>query len=132
MKRIALVSTFALMGLAPAAQAEGLDTSKPLSCALAEASECDGAAQCSDVAVADLELPELVYVDFGAKELASPDRQRTSPIQSIETLDAVLVLQGHQNGRGWTAVVERATRTSVGDHHRRGGHPGAGRGLHRA
>jgi len=59
--------------------------------------------------VADIELPDLVHVDFAAKVLASPDRQRTSPISAVEVLDAVLVLQGHQDGRGWTMVVERAT-----------------------
>jgi hypothetical protein len=32
-----------------------------------------------------------------------------SPISTIESLDDVLVLQGHQNGRGWTAVVDRAS-----------------------
>jgi hypothetical protein len=27
----------------------------------------------------------------------------------VETQDAVLLLQGHQSGRGWTLVIERAT-----------------------
>lgn len=98
-----------LLALVFAARAEGLDATKAMSCALAEASECDEAAQCSDVAVTDIELPEIVHVDFAAKVLSSPDRQRTSPIGAIEVLDAVLVLQGHQNGRGWTMVVERTT-----------------------
>lgn len=109
MRRSALLSTLALLALASAARADGLDTSKPLSCALAKASQCDGVAQCSDVALADIDLPELVNVDFAGKQLASPDRQRTSPILVIEALDAVLLLQGNQNGRGWTMVVERAT-----------------------
>ena len=109
MKRLALVSTLALLSLGSTARAEGLDATKPMSCALAEASECDGVAQCRDVAVAELDLPEVVNVDFEAKQLVSPDGQRTSPIQAVEALEAVLVLQGHQNGRGWTMVVERST-----------------------
>ena len=48
-------------------------------------------------------------VDFAAKQLASTDGQRTSPIHAVEVLEAVLVLQGHQNARGWTMVIERAT-----------------------
>jgi hypothetical protein len=95
--------------LALAARAEGLDTTKTLSCALAEAAQCDGVAQCSDVAVEELDLPPLWRVDFAARQLASADGQRTSPIAALETLDNVLVLQGHQNGRGWTLVIERAT-----------------------
>jgi hypothetical protein len=61
------------------------------------------------VTVAEIELPEIVRVDFAARALTSADRQRTSPISGIEVLDPVLVLQGHQNGRGWTMVIERAT-----------------------
>jgi hypothetical protein len=95
--------------LATAAQAEPLDASKPLDCAIAEAAECDGVAQCSDVAVAELEVPEVVRVDFEGRQLASPDGARTSPIAAVETLETSLVLQGHQNGRGWTMVIERAT-----------------------
>jgi hypothetical protein len=95
--------------LAAPAHAEGLDGSAPLRCALAEAAECDEAAQCSDVTLAEVELPELWRVDFAARQLASSDGQRTSPIAAVETLDGALVLQGHQNGRGWTLVIERAT-----------------------
>ena len=103
------VSLLVLLGFGSGAQAEGLDTSKPLSCALAEAAECDEVAQCSDVTLEQVGLPGAWRVDFAAKQLASEDGQRTSPIGAIETLDAVLVLQGHQNGRGWTLVIERAT-----------------------
>ena len=109
MKRIALVSTLALLWFAPTARAEGLDTAKPLSCALAKASECDGVAQCSDVTLEQIGLPGAWRIDFAAKQLASEDGQRTSPIGALETLAAVLVLQGQQNGRGWTLVIERAT-----------------------
>jgi hypothetical protein len=48
-------------------------------------------------------------VDFAAKQLVSLDGQRTSPIAALDVLETLLVLQGHQNGRGWTLVLERAT-----------------------
>jgi hypothetical protein len=98
-----------IFGFAAAAHADPLDASKPLDCALAEAAECDGVAACSDVAVAELEVPEVVRVDFATRQLASPDGARTSPIAAVETLETSLVLQGHQNGRGWTMVIDRAT-----------------------
>jgi hypothetical protein len=94
---------------APAAAAPALDTSKNLHCAIPDAAECDEAAECSGVELAAVDLPDAWKVDFGAKQLSSLDGLRTSPIASVETLDAVLVLQGHQNGRGWTLVVDRAT-----------------------
>lgn len=110
MKTNAFLSSLALsVLLASAAQAEGLDASKPLICSLVEASQCDGVAACAEVSLEEIELPALWRVDFAAKQLSSADGTRTSPITALETLDAVLVLQGHQSGRGWTIVVERAT-----------------------
>ncbi|HEY8153678.1 MAG TPA: hypothetical protein VII72_06070 [Myxococcota bacterium] len=91
-----------------AARADGLDASRPLTCSISEAAECDGVAACSDVTLEQIDLPALWRVDFAAKQLSSQDGQRTSPIAALETLDGALILQGHQNGRGWTLVVERA------------------------
>lgn len=109
MKRIALLSLLFALGPGGAIRAEGLDTSRSLRCALAEASECDEAAECSDVTLEQIELPGAWRIDFAAKQLVSTDGQRTSPIHAVETLTGVVVLQGHQNGRGWTMVVARET-----------------------
>ena len=96
--------------LAPALlRAEALDGSKPLVCEIVEAAECDGVAACTDVTLDQIDLPSLWRIDFAAKQLASADGARSSPIAALETLDGALVLQGHQNGRGWTLVVDRAT-----------------------
>ena len=108
-RRIAFASCAAALGLAGSARAETLDAAQPLVCELAEAAECDGVAKCDDVAVADLDLPSVVRVDFAAKQLASQDGARTSPIAAVDVQDAVVLLQGNQNGRGWTMVIERAT-----------------------
>jgi hypothetical protein len=104
-----LLSIPILSLLACAAQAQELDASKPLRCALAEAAECDELAACSDVTLEQIELPGEWRVDFAAKQLVSMDGQRTSPIHAVEALETVVVLQGHQNGRGWTMVLQRAT-----------------------
>jgi len=110
MKRSACSLGIALLALAPgAARAETLDASKPLLCSISEAAECDGVAACTDVTPEQIDLPALWRVDFAGKQLSSQDGQRTSPIAALETQDAVLLLQGHQGGRGWTLVIERAT-----------------------
>ena len=100
-----------LLGLcAPiGAWAEGIDGETPLVCDLIEASQCDGVASCGDVEFAEIDLPPVYTVDFSGRRLASEDGQRTSPIASQQLLDASLVLQGTQNGRGWTMVIDRAT-----------------------
>ena len=89
--------------------AEGLDASQPLSCDLTEVAQCDGPAKCRPVTFAQIDLPPVVQVNFVERQITSEDGQRTSPIASVETRDAVLLLQGHQDGRGWTLVIERAT-----------------------
>jgi hypothetical protein len=91
------------------ASAEGLDASQPLMCDLTEATQCDGAAKCIPVTFAQIDLPPVIRVDFAENQILTEDGQRRSPIASVETRDAVLLLQGHQDGRGWTLVIERAT-----------------------
>lgn len=108
-RRTLALSLLAVSLAAVEAGAEGLDASKPLVCSLTEAAECDGVAACSDVTLEQIDLPPLWRVDFAGKLLSSQDGARSSPISALETLDSALVLQGHQNGRGWTLVIERAT-----------------------
>jgi hypothetical protein len=91
------------------ALAQGLDDSKPMRCALAEAAECDLMAACTDVTLEQVDLPDELRVDFAAKQITSSDNKRSSPIHALESSDQVLVLQGHQDGRGWTMVVDRVT-----------------------
>jgi hypothetical protein len=91
------------------ARAAGLDGSAPLVCDLTKAAECDGVAACSGVAMEQIDLPSVILVDFAGSRLASAGDERTSPITAVEKLDDVLVLQGRQNGRGWTMVIDRAT-----------------------
>jgi len=108
-KRISFLCTSLVLVFAGAAAAEGLDASKPLRCAFAQAAECDEQAACEAVTLEQIELPAEWRVDFAAKQLVSLDGQRTSPVAALDDLEALLVLQGHQNGRGWTLVLERAT-----------------------
>ena len=91
------------------ASAEGLDASQPLTCDLTEAAQCDGSAKCIPVTFEQIDLPPVIQVDFAESQINTEDGQRRSPIASVETRDAVLLLQGHQDGRGWTLVIERAT-----------------------
>ena len=102
-----LIGTGAL--LSANASAEGLDASQPLTCDLTGVTQCDGAAKCTPVTFEQIDLPPVIRVDFAENQINSEDGQRRSPIASVETRDAVLLLQGHQDGRGWTLVIERAT-----------------------
>jgi hypothetical protein len=91
------------------AGAEGLDASGPLVCDLAQSTQCDTSANCKKVTLEQIHLPPVLHVDFSASQLTSPSGERRSPIFSVEVFEAVLVIQGHQDKRGWTMVIERAT-----------------------
>jgi hypothetical protein len=99
---------------AAAASAEDLQAEGALLCALASAAECDEAAQCDAVTLEQIGVPDRVRIDFAGKQLVSADGARTSPIAAVEVQDTVLLLQGHQNGRGWTLVIERSKGHLVG------------------
>ncbi len=107
--RIALLAGLAALLLPAGARAGGVDGETPLVCDLVKAAQCDGASSCEAVDFAEIELPPVYHVDFGSQKIASEDGQRESPIASKELLETALVLQGHQNGRGWTMVIDRAT-----------------------
>jgi hypothetical protein len=98
-----------LLAFAADAWAGGVDGTQTLACDLTEAAQCDGVADCADVTVDQIDLPSTVRIDFEARRLSEPDGERDSPIAAIEVLDAVVVIQGHQNGRGWTLVIDRAS-----------------------
>ncbi len=104
MKRsnLVLLLVAAALAFSASAQSEGLDGSEPLVCDLAEAAQCDGVANCTDVTVEQIGFPPVWHLDFTASQVASADGQRNSPIAALEVLEAVLVLQGHQSGHGWT------------------------------
>jgi hypothetical protein len=111
MTRRSIVGLFGIgaLLLAAPARAAGVDGAAPLACDLLEVSQCDGAASCAAVEFAEIDLPPTFHVDFEAKRLTSEDGARTSPISGQDLLEGVLVLQGHQNGRGWTMVIDRVT-----------------------
>ena len=91
------------------ASAPGLDGSQGLRCTLDGSAQCDADAACIPVTLEQIDLSGVLLVDFANSQLAAEGSDRTSPIDDVDVLDGVLVLQGHQNGRGWTMVIDRAS-----------------------
>jgi hypothetical protein len=107
--KLCLLAGAMLLAFSASSRAEGIDGTKPLVCDLSRAVLCDGIAQCERASMDQISLPPVVNVDFESGRLVSEDGTRTSPILTSVVLDAAVLLQGHQNGRGWTMVIERAT-----------------------
>jgi hypothetical protein len=89
------------------------DGSRALLCVPTDAVACEGAGDCERTEVEDLNLPRFLTIDFKAKKLtgAVEGAENADPaqIQNVEKLETQTVLQGVQNGRGWSIVIDAAT-----------------------
>jgi hypothetical protein len=114
MTRTILVSVTALLFAAPGIAAAGdFDGSKTLLCAPTDANQCEGAGTCSRTEVEALNIPKFVTIDFEAKKLSGKregqDEVKSTPIKAITKMGGQTVLQGAENGRGFSIVIDGAT-----------------------
>lgn len=92
--------------------AEDFDGSKPLLCATIEVFECQPGEQCSETTIESVNIPQFVTFDFKEKTISGtlPDNTaKTAKIEAQTVMDGKLVLQGAQNGRGWSIVIAEDT-----------------------
>jgi hypothetical protein len=107
-----LLTVASAVPMAPvSARAAGpFDGSVPLLCAAIDLMECAAGGECQRRTAEDVNLPRLLTLDFKAQSLvAADDSNRTAPIQRVERVNGRLILQGGQEGRAWSVVIEEAT-----------------------
>jgi hypothetical protein len=95
------------------AQASDFDGSKRLVCAPADVFECGPAFDCQRVTAEVVNIPRFIRVDVKKKTLVGAipgaSEERTTTIQNIQKIDGKTILQGAENGRGWTMIIDQAT-----------------------
>jgi len=95
------------------ASAADFDGSRNLLCAPTDAIQCEGAGECERAEVEDLNIPKFLTIDFKGKKLTGTVEggasEEATKIQNIEKLESQTVLQGIQNGRGWSIVIDAAS-----------------------
>jgi hypothetical protein len=103
--------------LAPGASAEGLDGSRNMVCAAVNVVACGDGPSCFQGMARTFELPEFMFVDMKAKVVRataeSPFKDVDSPIKSAETTRSQFILQGIENGHGWSMSIDRASGRMV-------------------
>ncbi len=101
----------ASLWLGAAAAAADFDGSKTLLCVPGEAVDCLARGDCWQRTPDDLGIPRFITVDFGAKLLSgrSADGEETTAIQNVQSIDGKQILQGAENGRGWSIVIDEQT-----------------------
>lgn len=97
--------------------AGGLDGSSDIVCALMRVVACleDGA--CLEGQARTFELPALIVMDAEDNVLRGTYESGVnaiSPIKNKERMDERLILQGVENGRGWTVVINTETGAMSG------------------
>lgn len=106
----AALCAVALLGCATSADAAAFDGSRDLLCAPTDVAECDLAARCERVSVSEVDLPPFLRVQFGKKRLVSlATPERVTAIDNIRSVDGMTILQGAENGRAWSLVVDQQT-----------------------
>ena len=89
--------------------ADDLTGAQTLICAAREIHACTAGAGCAKVDPADLNVPDFLVVDLAARQLRTTPasgENRTSAIQLISRDSGLLFLQGVDNGRAWSFLID--------------------------
>jgi hypothetical protein len=92
--------------------AAGFDGSEPLLCAVIKAVECDVERGCQEASVEDMNLPRFIKVDLDKNKISGKKEdgsKRETNIKVIEQVDNKLIMQGSEQGRGWSIVIGKDT-----------------------
>ena len=97
-----------LSAASTAANAEGLDGSRPLICASIEAYDCGPGEECLRGTAESIDAPQLMRLDFEptlARATRANGEERTAKIESLTRVEGKLILQGVQSGLGWSMTI---------------------------
>lgn len=109
---LALAVVCLCLSRSPGEAAGKFDGSAPLLCVPTIVIECaaDGPeGECKRRTAASVNLPQFLNVDLKAMKVHSDGGARHSPIRNIEHLGGNLIIQGGQDGRGWTLTISEQT-----------------------
>jgi hypothetical protein len=91
--------------------AGNLDGSVPLLCAVVETFECSENGDCQQGTAQSINFPQFLKINFKTKIISGNrvgGEERTTKIENMEHSNGKLILQGTQNGKGWSMVITEA------------------------
>ena len=110
MKRSIIASAGLLIGGTVAA--DNLTGVDRLLCATGQLVACIEGDECYTIMPSEVDVPQFVIVDVKAKMLSTTkasERNRTTAIQTVSRADGLIYLQGVDNGRAFSFVVDEET-----------------------
>lgn len=113
MRKIATGILFICLCMTPmqlaAAQFDGSDA---LLCALVQIIECEADRECHPVTTEMAMIPRFLKINFEKNSISATEesnRTDVSVLKNFERVDGRLIIQGAENGRGWTIVISEKT-----------------------
>jgi hypothetical protein len=105
-----------LAALVAAPAGAAIDWSQPVICAAQQTAKCSLGSDCRS-GEAGGDLPVFLRIDLAERHVVPLSADGTDakprPVQVLEQAGRRLILQGVENGRGWTAVVDRVSGQMV-------------------
>jgi len=92
------------------AKAGVFDGTKNLVCATLEISECDFDSGCERKTYAEADFPAFVNVEFTSKRVVAVvggETGRSTAIEKVSSKDGKTILQGAENGRAWSMLINQ-------------------------
>jgi hypothetical protein len=112
---VAAIAILGLGGCASAATADApYDGSRPILCTTISATSCDPELGCETGSASHIDVPQFFRVDVKGKKIRGTRPSGNAietKIVSTENQDGKLILQGVENGRGWSLLVDEQTGT---------------------
>lgn len=99
------------------ALAAPFDGTKPLVCGVFQSVACDETGDCEAGKAGEFNLPQLLRVDFAGKKLGTARQgggERVSSIRHQDSVGSSLILQGGEEERGWSMVIDQETGQMTG------------------
>jgi hypothetical protein len=86
-----------------------MDGSKNIVCAVVEVVGCSETGECVEGTARSFELPQFIIMDASKKTIRADyeagHKDVSSPVKNMETSGDHLILQGVENGRGWSLAI---------------------------
>ncbi len=98
------------------ALAQGIDGAEPLICAAINTTQCEAGAACLEGDAEALNIPSFVRISLADKRIRGtrPNGESLDTVIGSSTRDqGELLLQGVENGRGWSMAITEATGRMV-------------------
>lgn len=104
-----LALAMALSGSVNAEPAPLIDGKKSMICSVSNVTACTDSGRCLQGLARAFDMPQFIAIDFAGKQVHTTKDsgdKAVSPIKNQESSPSQILLQGVENGHGWTMAID--------------------------